>query len=110
MRWLSFALIVCAACDNAAGTRGQCAEGGALEQCPEAERTPEGACWKLVDCAAIPLKADDPNMRFDWNDCVDDIAGHTADRERLVINCIAAATCDSLKVDPNACFVLGEQP
>ena len=109
MRWLSFVLFA-AACSQADGTRGQCAEGGALNACPEADRTPEGACWRLVDCGAIPLKADDPNRRFDWNDCVDGIEGMTDDRQRLVVDCIAADTCDSLKVDPNACFLLGEAP
>jgi hypothetical protein len=110
MKWLSFLLVAGVACTRADGTRGQCAAGGTLEQCPEAERTPEGACWKLVDCAVIPLKADDPNRQFDWNDCVDDIATLTSDRERLVINCIAAGTCDSLQTNPNACFTLGEGP
>jgi hypothetical protein len=112
MRWLSFLWLALAfaACSQADGTRGQCAAGGALTACPEADRTAEGACWRLVDCGAIPLKADDPNRRFDWNDCVDGIQGMTDDRQRLVVDCIAASTCDAMKVDPNACFLLGEAP
>ena len=98
--------------DTTDGTRGQCAEGGALNQCPEAERTAEGACWRLVDCAAIPLHAD-PDYVFDWDNCVDDLEMLTADRERVVIDCIAASSCDALEVggspdrpDPNQMFCL----
>ena len=96
-------LFTAAACgaggnDTTDGTRGQCAEGGTLNQCPEAERTAEGACWRLVDCAAIPLHAD-PDYVFDWDTCVNDLEQLTADRERLVIDCIAASTCDQLVVD-----------
>jgi hypothetical protein len=80
------------------GTRGQCAEGGELNACPEAERTAEGACWRLVDCAAIPLHSDNDNV-FDWDNCANDIERLTDDRQRLVIDCIAASTCDGLKVD-----------
>ncbi len=114
--WLSL-LVVVAACQTADGTRGQCGEGGTLEQCPESERTAEGACWRLVNCAAIPLKSDDQN-RFDWDNCVRTIDTYTSDRERLVIDCIAASSCDSLKVngspdDPDtnsmACLALGDQ-
>ena len=102
MRWASLVLIALVACgagdDTTDGTRGQCAEGGALNACPEAERTAEGACWRLVDCAAIPLHSDDMNV-FDWDNCVDDLQQLTSDRERLVVDCIAASSCDSLKVD-----------
>jgi hypothetical protein len=84
--------------DTTDGTRGQCAEGGALNTCPESERTAEGACWRLVDCAAIPLHSDDPNV-FDWDNCVDGIQQLTTDRERLIVDCIAASSCDALKVD-----------
>jgi hypothetical protein len=113
MRWLCLVLLV--ACSNADGTRGQCAEGGELEACPEAERTPEGACWRLVDCGAIPLDSgSDPNNQyaFDWNRCVNIIDGARTDQQRIVIDCIAASTCDSLKPNGNdrsqiACIVAG---
>jgi hypothetical protein len=110
MRWLSFLLIAGAvACDNADGTRAECAEGGTLTACPEAERTAEGACWRLVDCAAIQLHSDD-NNDFDWDNCVDNVEQRTSDREQLIIDCIAAATCDSLKTNPQSCFLLGDTP
>ena len=111
-------LLLVAACNTADGTRGQCAEGGTLNDCPPAERTAEGACWRLVDCAAIPLKAMDPGD-FDWDLCVDEYFRRLdATREQLVIDCIAASTCDSLKVNGSpdhpdtgqmACLLLGDQ-
>ena len=115
MKW-SLCLVLLVACSNADGTRGQCAEGGELEACPEAERTPEGACWRLVDCGAIPLNAgSDPNDQdtFDWNKCVIDIDSARSDQQRIAIDCIAASTCDSLKQsgDQNnpqiACLIAG---
>jgi len=113
-RWLSLLLFVAAACnagdDTTDGARALCAEGGALNACPEAPHTAEGACWRLVDCAAIPL---DAMNNFDWGDCVNGIERLTTDRQQLVIDCIAASTCDALKPDPQngniACLLLGDQ-
>jgi hypothetical protein len=95
--------IVCvgwAACgtDDKQGTRAECAEGGALTDCPDAERTSEGACWRLVDCGAIAIQSSAAN-RFTWGRCVDSLDSLTADRQRLVIDCVAASTCDELRVD-----------
>ena len=83
--------------DTIEGTRAECAQGGALTGCPDAERTAQGACWRLVDCGAISIKADNAN-RFTWPRCVDGIESLTSDRQRLVINCIAASSCDELRV------------
>jgi hypothetical protein len=83
--------------DTTEGTRAECAQGGALTACPDAQRTSQGACWRLVDCGAISIQSDNAN-RFTWAHCVDDIDRLTADRQRLVINCIAASTCDELRV------------
>lgn len=92
--------------DTTEGTRAECAQGGALTDCPDAERTAQGACWRLVDCGAISIKSDNAN-RFTWPRCVDGIDSLTSDRQRLVINCIAASSCDELRVqgspgNPNA--------
>jgi hypothetical protein len=116
---LSLALLIVAACnagdDTTDGARGNCAEGGALTDCPDAPHTAEGVCWRLVDCAAIPL---DSMNNFDWKRCVDGIDSLTADHQALVIDCIAASSCDALKVDgspdaPNTnqmhCLLLGDQ-
>jgi hypothetical protein len=100
--WIASLALVLSACgagdDTEAGTRGQCAQGGALDECPPADQTVEGACWRLVDCAAIPLHSND-NNRFDWDNCTNALDRLTSDRQRLVIECIAASTCDELKVD-----------
>jgi hypothetical protein len=115
----SLALVTVTACgtgdDVAGGARAYCAQGGQLTDCPDAERTPEAACWRLVDCGAIAVDHPDDN-RTDWGTCVDGIGSMTPDYRRLVINCIAASTCDQLRVDgspdtpnldQNYCFRLG---
>jgi hypothetical protein len=98
----SLALVTVSACgtgdDVAGGARANCAQGGELTDCPDAERTAEGACWRLVDCGAIPVDHPD-EFRIDWGRCVDGIESLTSDYERLVINCVAASTCDQLRVD-----------
>ena len=103
--------------DTVEGGRAECAYGGELTDCPDAERTSGGACWRLVDCGAIPLQSESED-RFDWGNCVDGIDRATADRQRLTINCIAASTCDELRVsgspaNPNPaemhCILFGAQ-
>lgn len=102
----SLALAVCSvlgACgagdDTADGTRAECAHGGALVACPPAERTAQGACWRLVDCAVMPVKSDDKGTNaFDWGKCVDRIMAASDIAEQLVIDCIAASSCDQLQV------------
>jgi hypothetical protein len=98
----SLALVILPACgtgdDVASGSRANCAQGGALTDCPDAERTTEGVCWRLVDCGAIPIDHPEP-FRIDWGSCVDGLQSLTADRQRLVVSCIAASTCDQLRVD-----------
>jgi len=84
--------------DTIEGTRAVCAQGGGLTDCPDAERTAEGACWRMVDCGAISVKSDNMN-RFTWARCVDTLERQTADRQRLVINCVAASSCDELRVE-----------
>ena len=84
--------------DTTEGTRAECAQGGALTDCPDAERTAQGACWRLVDCGAISVASDNAN-RFTWGKCADTLESQTADRQRLVINCIAASSCDELRVN-----------
>ena len=114
-----FGLPACSAVDGVSGgARAQCAAGGELLDCPDAERTSEGACWRMVDCGAIAVSSVDNNgnHRFDWGRCVDGLDGETADRQRLTINCIAASSCDQLRMDgspnqpntdQNYCLVLG---
>lgn len=123
--WITFLVLgasglpACSAGDDVSGgARAQCAAGGQLSDCPDAERTSEGACWRMVDCGAIAVSSvdDNGNHRFDWGRCVDGLESETADRRRLIINCIAASSCDQLRMDgspdqpdteQNYCLVLG---
>jgi hypothetical protein len=117
MRLLIFAAVVAlaSACDDkneVDGARGPCGFGGDLPACPPDELTPEGACTRLVDCAAIPL--DGKDMTFDWGRCVDDLDSMTQDRATFVIDCVAQSTCDALKTDGSPanggrpfCFAFG---
>lgn len=124
MASLALAGIGLAACSDenvVQGAHGQCAFGGELNDCPDAARTAEAACWRLVDCGSIPVAYENPDnpddRRFDWGRCVDFLEGQTADRQRIMISCIAASVCDELRVngspeDPNAgeirCIQLGD--
>jgi len=121
-RWIASLVLAVTACgsgdDTVDGARGQCATGGVLDECAPADQTPDGACWRLVDCAVIPVRSD-ANNRFDWGRCVDRIERLTADRQRILISCIASSQCDALKVegspdqpdiDQQACFIEVGQP
>lgn len=118
MKWIA-CLVLAAACgagdDTSDGARDRCAFGGAINDCPDAAKTSQGACWRLVDCGAISLEVEDPNNpnAFDWGECVDDIDDLTADRRNLVLECVAASTCDELRVGlamgGGFCFGLGQQ-
>jgi hypothetical protein len=103
MKWIA-SLVLLVACgsgddDVYNGTRAECEFGGELTDCPDAARTPEAACWRLVDCGRLDLEVEDPMdpNAFDWGVCVDFLDTRTADRQRLSINCIAASTCDELR-------------
>ncbi len=116
MKWIVCIVLAVAACsagdDTSDGARDKCAFGGAINDCPDAPKTSQGACWRLVDCGAISLEVEDPNNpnAFDWGRCVDDIDDLTADRRHLVIECVAASTCDELRVNFRGfCFGLGQQ-
>jgi hypothetical protein len=91
----------CSSDANTLGARGSCAYGGVLTDCPDAARTAEAACWRLVDCGAIPVAYESPDnpgdRRFDWGACVDFLEGQTADRRRVMIQCVAASICDELR-------------
>lgn len=95
----ALAVSLIAACGKtdgvAPGGRAACEFGGALADCPDADRTPDAACWRLVDCGRIPVEA--PDTQFDWGQCVDNIETMVDDRQRPVIDCIAASTCDELR-------------
>ena len=58
--------------------------------------TPEAACWRLVECGALPTEAEEPGVR-DWGRCVDDLERMLEDRATVVIACVATSTCDELR-------------
>jgi len=93
--------------DTADGTRDQCAEGGELNNtCSGSVQTAEQACWRMVDCGAIPLHRME-RYQFDWNECVEDIERAGLPQSRLMMGCVAASTCDQLKANAAACFAYG---
>ena len=108
--WTCLVLLAIAACnagdDVADGTRGLCAEGGELNDCKDAPQTPWDACWRMVDCGAIPVYETDENA-LDWDDCVEGIETMLEAQQRLTIACISASTCDQLKLRTGRCFSFG---
>lgn len=112
-------LVACGAGDDVVGgARGYCAAGGELTDCPDTAPTAQAACWRLVECGAIPVEHDE-DFRLDWGSCVDRIQDQPAEYQRLVINCISASTCDQLRTDgapdepdnsENYCLQLGDRP
>jgi hypothetical protein len=104
-------MFVVAACtpgdDTADGTRGLCGEGGALnDQCEEPITTARDACWRMVDCGAIPLHQMGGG-EFDWSRCVEQIERTGDPQARLIMGCVGASTCDQLKANSDACFAYG---
>src|SRR4051812_41891257 len=99
--WISvlmLALLACSAGDDTAdGTRGQCAEGGELNDCADTPTTARAACWRMVDCGAIHLQ-DNENYEFDFDNCVRRIERMADSAQQLTIACIGASTCDQLKI------------
>ena len=103
------ALVACNAGDDVAdGTRGQCAEGGELnnEGCHAHPQTAWDACWRMVDCGAIPVHQMD-EFRDDFDNCLDAIEGMRESAQQLTIACIGASTCDQLRIDDDRCFLFG---
>jgi len=111
-RWTCVLFLALAACtpgdDTADGTRGICAEGGTLnDQCHEPITTARDACWRMVDCGAIPSHGPD-EFSFDWDRCVDRIEGMGDIQQDIAIACIGASTCDQLKNDERPCIRIGD--
>jgi hypothetical protein len=113
--WTCLLVLALAACtggdDTADGTRGPCAEGGELnnQDCHANPQTPWDACWRMVDCGAIPVHQEDPN-RDDFDNCLERIEGRLDAAQLLVIQCIGASTCDQLRLDNDRCFLFGREP
>ncbi|MBA3397259.1 MAG: hypothetical protein H0T89_31825 [Deltaproteobacteria bacterium] len=92
-------LAACGAGDDTVdGARANCEFGGTINDCPDSARTTEAACWRLVDCGAIAVHNEADDNELDWGNCVDRLDSTTSDRRRLIVACIAASTCDELRV------------
>lgn len=106
MRVVLIALaVVSAACDfegSKAGVRGECGATGAgpLQECERTEVvSAEDACWRLVECGAIPVVNPEmePDCCFDWARCVGFLEDLPDPQLELALTCVEAAPCDSLK-------------
>jgi len=106
MRWFILALGL-AACDGSGfsdGNRSPCASGGQILGCEETIETAEDACWKLVQCGVFPVDRvddgdDNPYDDRDFGGCLARIEGRTEETSQIIVECIAASSCDALTVN-----------
>ncbi|HWM86676.1 MAG TPA: hypothetical protein VNO33_12580 [Kofleriaceae bacterium] len=71
----------------------------AVECEPVALGGAEDACWRLVQCSAIPVANPEsqPSCCFDWAACVEHIE-HLPDQQfESALACIESSSCDDLK-------------
>ncbi len=82
--------------DDTVGLDTPCAEasGSGLGCEPFPVETAEDACWKMVECSAIPVESSDS---FDWDRCVSYLRGLESFRQEFSLACIEGAQCDELK-------------
>jgi hypothetical protein len=106
MRVVLMALVALAAsCDfegSKPGVRGECSAypGGPLQECERVEVvSPEDACWRLVECGAIPVvnPEAEPDCCFDWARCVGYLEDLSDPQLELALACVEVSPCDSLK-------------
>lgn len=122
---LGILLVSCSFDDSAPGVRSRCATASADPLCEEARTdTPEAACWRLVECGAIPVRnpEGEEDSYFDYNLCVRFFERLDRHRLDLSLACVNQATCDELRFDgsPNhprrnidsfpLCLAYGDQP
>jgi hypothetical protein len=87
------------------GTRGDCAEGGAINECDDPALTPEAACDKMGACGVIARDSNDNGN--DYAQCVDEIYSRGNDGTAgFITACIAATGCDELAA--GYCFAFGD--
>src|SRR5687768_2489420 len=90
------ALIACDG-DPKPGARGPCASptGPAIDCTPVPLDSAEDACWRLVECGAIPVvnPESEPNCCLDWAACVETIEDLPDQDFELALACLEAAPC-----------------
>ena len=81
--------------------RGRCAsDGDTGPDCePVALASAEDACWRLVECGALPVAnpESDPSCCFDWGACVNHVDSLPDEQFEMSLACIEASACDELK-------------
>jgi hypothetical protein len=95
--------------DDAAGldeASSECAGSDGLV--PECDPAPvagaEDACWRLVQCGAIPVAnpESDPSCCFDWAACVAHV-DHLPDQQfELALACVESTTCEEQRAGSSA--------
>ena len=96
--------LVCAGCsadESTPGVRSVCAEpSGPLGECAAMPlASADEACWRLVECGAIPVAnpEDEPDCCFDWAECVEYIEELPDPQYELSLACIESASCEALR-------------
>jgi hypothetical protein len=117
-RAAAFALLLCGAagCDVDGGPRPgaheRCGSAGAvLAECgPAALAGAEDACWRLVECGAVPAANPESNRSccLDWASCVDYVEGLPDEQFEAALACIESAACDELR--PRGVRAAGQTP
>ncbi len=97
----ALALLPLAACsfeEASPGVRGQCGATNGEPLCPaSAIENGEDACWKLVECNAIPIASPEGENYFDYAFCASYFERLDAHRYNISLACVATSTCDQLQ-------------
>lgn len=98
---LALALLPLASCsfDEASpGVRGQCGATSGEPLCPEDTiETGEDACWRLVECGAIPVASPEGEDFFDQPTCERYFQRISEHRFNVSVACVATSSCDQLR-------------
>lgn len=81
--------------------RGHCSpEGDPRLGCePVALASAEDACWRLVECGAVPVAnpESDPSCCFDWGACVTRVESMPDEQFELAMACIESSSCEETR-------------
>ena len=92
-------LVACSFDEATPGVRGQCGATNGEPLCPADDlETGEDACWKLVECNVIPVASPEGQVFFDEPACERFFERLSAHRFHIALACVAASTCNQLRV------------
>ena len=96
-----FSAAACAVDGPRSGDRDPCSGDDDMDCDPVALAGAEEACWRLVQCGAVPAAnpESEPSCCFDWAACVNRIESLPDDQFELALACIEASQCDELKAE-----------